>query len=200
MKTLEKLENFMEVIHNPVISYRGRVYPALSERFWWSVRKTDGCWFWEGYKNNQGYGVTNSLQRKILAHRLSFILHTNLPIPEGMFVCHHCDTPACVRPDHLFIGDQFDNIRDCVSKRRHRVFTKPDSVSRGSKVGGAKLTEEKVFQIRRMRLKGCSIKKISSWLKMDLGGMYRVLDGTTWAHVPFPRHEQDTFKEAMAGV
>lgn len=190
----------MEVIHNPVISYRGRVYPALSERFWWSVRKTDGCWFWEGYKNNQGYGVTNSLQRKILAHRLSFILHTNLPIPEGMFVCHHCDTPACVRPDHLFIGDQFDNIRDCVSKRRHRVFTKPDSVSRGSKVGGAKLTEEKVFQIRRMRLKGCSIKKISSWLKMDLGGMYRVLDGTTWAHVPFPRHEQDTFKEAMAGV
>ena len=91
-------------------------------RFWRFVEKGPGCWTWTGAKGQEGYGKFSVLiprLHQIRAHRFSYELHFG-PLPAGMQVCHHCDTPSCVRPDHLFVGTQLDNMRDMVAKGRSR--------------------------------------------------------------------------------
>lgn len=100
---------------------RGTTTPKV--RFWRHVSKGPECWLWTGAPNSAGYGMVGEgpagADRKILAHRLAWEIHFG-PIPEGMFVCHHCDTPLCVRPDHLFLGTHTDNMRDMAAKGRQR--------------------------------------------------------------------------------
>lgn len=95
-----------------------------AERFWARVEKTDGCWRWtsttsRGRRGNYGRmrladsGITTA------AHRVAYTI-ANGPIPEGMIVCHRCDNPVCVRPEHLFLGTQRDNVRDMIAKKRDR--------------------------------------------------------------------------------
>lgn len=94
-----------------------RVIP-IEDRIWKFVQKTDGCWEWNGRRNDRGYGlfaVTHAAARR--AHRVIWEL-VNGPIPSGMVVCHRCDNPPCVRPDHLFLGTQADNMRDMQAKGR----------------------------------------------------------------------------------
>lgn len=76
-----------------------------------------GCWLWEGAASGPGYGTIWFDGRTYATHRLSWEVHRG-PIPEGLFVLHHCDTPACVNPDHLFVGTQQDNFDDMRSKGR----------------------------------------------------------------------------------
>jgi len=80
-----------------------------------------GCWLWEYGLNCYGYGVINTkdTKRKALgAHRVSYVMHKG-PIPEGFYVCHKCDTPQCVNPEHLFVGTAADNCRDMITKNGH---------------------------------------------------------------------------------
>lgn len=91
----------------------------MIERFWSKVRKTDGCWEWQACLNEKGYGIFGTGGKKIdRAHRISYRLLVG-PVPNGMFICHHCDNPACVRPDHLFVGTNRDNVDDMLSKSRN---------------------------------------------------------------------------------
>lgn len=91
-------------------------------RFWRHVIKSadsNGCWTWDGAKHQPfGYGMFGTTRRKTVgAHRFSYEVHFG-PIPEGLQVCHRCDNPPCVRPDHLFLGTQADNIHDMIRKGR----------------------------------------------------------------------------------
>ena len=100
---------------------------SLEERFWAKVKKTDGCWVWTGSAQHNGYGylhIGDKTNRKPMrAHRVSWELH-NGPIPTGLWVLHRCDNPPCVRPEHLWLGDRTDNMRDCAAKGRVRVIGK----------------------------------------------------------------------------
>ena len=88
----------------------------LETKFWKYVNKTDGCWLWTGKARREGYGAVG-WPKTISAHRLSWGLH-NGPIPAGLWVLHKCDVRLCVRPDHLFLGTNLDNMRDRIKKRR----------------------------------------------------------------------------------
>ena len=97
-----------------------------------------GCWLWTGVCNRDGYGQFNSDG----AHRASFSIYRG-PIPLNMCVCHHCDTPCCVNPDHLFIGTQKENIADRHTKGRSKGGSLPGDKNRNSK-----LTPKQVIAIR----------------------------------------------------
>lgn len=91
-------------------------------RFWSKVAKGDGCWLWQAsVLGRGGHGQftvrVGGKQLHLYAHRVSWEL-THGPIPEGQCVCHHCDVPLCVRPDHLFLGTQADNLNDARAKAR----------------------------------------------------------------------------------
>jgi len=77
-----------------------------------------GCWLWEGgSRGGKGYGQFNPRGKNFAAHRFSYQLHVG-EIPKGLSVLHKCDTPACVNPEHLFLGTQTDNMRDRAAKKR----------------------------------------------------------------------------------
>lgn len=92
--------------------------PSAEERFWPKVKKTRGCWNWVGSRNEHGYGNFSYRGKQGKAHRFSFELVTGLILTTEQHVCHHCDNPSCVRPEHLFLGDRFTNMQDMSRKGR----------------------------------------------------------------------------------
>ena len=110
---------------------------TIVQRFWSSVEKTTSCWLWRGNKSGRGYGNLWVAGVYILAHRLSYELHSG-PIPHGLLVLHDCpdgDNPLCVNPDHLWIGTQQDNVHDMFRKQRNGALTHPERLARGDRHG-----------------------------------------------------------------
>ena len=126
------------------------------QRFWSKVDKAGSCWIWTASKDKDGYGsfwrVSDPSGR---AHRYSWELHFGT-IPNGMLICHECDNPACVRPDHLFLGSALANNSDRANKGRSATGdrngsrARPERLKRGSENAAAKLTEADVREIRSL--------------------------------------------------
>jgi hypothetical protein len=86
--------------------------------FWRDLEHApSGCWLYHGNR----YGNVKYKGHQISTHRLAWLLAYG-PIPEGLFVLHHCDTPPCCRPDHLWLGTALDNMRDMIAKGRQRFI------------------------------------------------------------------------------
>lgn len=120
---------------------------SVLERFLSKIQKTDGCWLWVGAVQNRAkpYGRIKVNGKPDGAHRVSFTLFKG-PITDGLWVLHTCDNPRCVNPDHLFLGDRSDNMRDCAKKRRLAHNLPRHTGEQASR--NRKLTKEQVVGIR----------------------------------------------------
>ena len=137
----------------------------------WSEKVTEsGCMIWTGCVDANGYGKIGYGGKMHLAHRLSYE-SVNGKIPDGMHVCHKCDTPSCVNPDHLFLGTQADNISDMVSKGRGAI---------GAKYHRSNLTDEKVKAIKAdIRTQDV----IANEYGVSRTNISAIKTGRAWAHV-----------------
>ena len=117
----------------------------VESRFWSRVHKTDNCWIWTAGRASFGYGKMSVRGRSERAHRIAWELH-NGAIPHGKYVLHRCDNPACVRPDHLFLGTLRDNSQDMMEKGRAKFGG--GIATQGERNGRARLTAAAVREIR----------------------------------------------------
>lgn len=162
---------------------RGRPPTPLAARFWPKVDRSGECWLWTGAKNAAGYGHIRpgGSAGDVPAHRAAWFLHTGEWPPDNLFVCHHCDTPACVRFDHLFLGTQGDNQRDASSKGRCLAQANPERMARGERNGNSRLTREVVLAMRRRHAQGKSIAVIAREYAVAATTAKKAITGVTWA-------------------
>lgn len=109
-----------------------------------------GCWIWRGLRSSEGYGRVQWQGRVWVASRLAWFLATGEE-PGERFVCHSCDNPPCVNPEHLFLGTVLDNYRDSRAKGRTAILRYPERYrdKAGEKNGRARLTVAQVREIRQ---------------------------------------------------
>ena len=175
----------------------------IAKGFWSYVNKTDGCWEWTGGLSSAGYGrATSAFRRTDYAHRIAW-REAHGEIPVGMFVCHTCDNPKCVRIDHLFLGTPKDNAQDMAKKGRSFAQAHPERVARGEKhssvvrrdmrprgesSGTSKLTAADVLFIIEEAKKGATVRAIAKKLShVSASAVGNVVTGRCWAHATSPK-------------
>lgn len=151
------------------------------DRFWPKVERTNACWLWRGHRYRNGYGGFLFEDRDQKAHRVAWVLAYG-PIPESALVLHRCDRRECVRPDHLFLGSAAENTLDMMTKGRNRN-PGPKKPARGRALPQARLTEDAVRTIRKMRIKGHLMKDIGTRFGVHIMTISDILREKTWRHV-----------------
>lgn len=147
------------------------------EDFWKKVdiKGPDDCWNWLSTKNELGYGFYRFNKKFNKSHRLSYIF-TFGEIPEGLCVCHKCDNPSCVNPNHLFLGTMKDNTQDMIKKGRAII-------RKGEKHHKAKLTEEQVLEIRCLYKQGISQKDLAFKYNISIPTISQIINNILWKHI-----------------
>lgn len=143
------------------------------ERFLARVEATSECWLWLGPRNRAGYGIAKHRGEQ-LCHRIAYLLWCG-PIPKGLCVCHHCDNPACVRPDHFFLGTHADNAQDMARKGRSL---------RGERSPTARLSSEAVAEIRSLwAAGGLTTTALAEMYGVSQAQVSRIASGIAWPHM-----------------
>ena len=181
---------------------------SLEERFWEKVDKRgpDDCWEWKGGISGNGYGTFWLERQSFRAHRVFYELFIG-KIPNGLLVCHTCDNPKCVNPNHLFLGTYKDNMQDAVKKGkllgargdRNGSHTHPERVARGDRSGVrlhpekwpkgedhhySKLDNNKVKEIRQLYASGIiTQRKLAIKFGVKQSTIGAIVNNITWKHI-----------------
>lgn len=155
------------------------------------VNERSGRWEWSGYTRN-GYGRitvgsrTNGTRKTESAHRLSYMLSRG-EIPPGYEVCHKCDNPCCINPEHLFLGTRQENMKDRERKGRNIIFT-------GEEQPLSKLTKKAVKDARWERaFRGTTYQALADKYGVSKKTMQNAINGVTWkcvSYMPEPPKEE----------
>ena len=173
---------------------------SFVKRFWSRVRKTHGCWEWQGSQSDAGYGTVTCRsvsKQPLLTHRVSWELATGHS-PRTRHVLHECDNPCCVRPDHLFLGTQQDNNEDRDAKGRVASGDRNGARTRpyrnlfvrngGSGLCGeahpqARLTEVQVKCLLYLSHKGVINRRLAERFGVSETHVGRLVRGESWRHL-----------------
>lgn len=169
-----------------------------------SPEPNSGCWLWMGAGKTDAKGVERPAiqvgNRFLRVARVIYEMEYG-PIPESMLVCHRCDMPQCVNPDHLFLGTTRDNHNDMTRKgrawwqkmddgelrslmqKRQRQQADAGKIARGERCGSAKLTSSAVRNIRLHLAEGCTQRALAREFGVDKSTIGSIAAGKTWRHV-----------------
>lgn len=146
-------------IVSTVTGPRGGIDPAV--RFWRNVRKTEGCWLWTGKRADGRYGMFKLGAKSMHPSRAVYILTHGPIVDASLQVCHRCDNPPCVRPDHLFLGTAKENMADAMAKGRLRG-------------GVPKVTDEQRAEIRQRRMIGDSLTTLATEFRVSRAAIVKI--------------------------
>jgi len=126
---------------------------------------SSGCWQWNGAHDTRGYGFVIYDGKRTRTHRLAYLLFKG-PV-KNLCVCHRCDNPPCINPEHLFLGTQTDNMNDARNKGRMESWGTP---------------RDKVHIARRLRNEGWKLLAIAAHIGISESGVCRIVKGNRRAH------------------
>ncbi len=155
------------------------VDPGIKQRFWNKVCKKDSndCWVFLGAKNSAGYGQFKFGKLGVtLAHRASWMITHNKIIPCNMCICHTCDNPGCVNPQHLWLGTRAENNQDKANKGRA-----PSGKMKGENHGRSKITAQQIHRIRRSKAKQCCL---AEEFGISPSAISMIINRKRWKHLP----------------
>lgn len=152
----------------------------LSEKqiknYWKSVCKTESCWIWNG-ATIRGYGrfiIVPAITTG--THRISWAIHNGGEIADNLVVCHKCDNPSCVNPEHLFLATQSENVADKVKKGRHYV---------NKKHCNSKLTPAQISEIRNSYKPRFTTQRfLAEKYGVSRENIHYILKGKSWKNLP----------------
>jgi hypothetical protein len=135
---------------------------------------TTKCWFWPRSKDKKGYGRAWNGKNVIFAHHFMWELSHGEVLPKGQNVLHACDNPACVNPDHLFLGTHAQNMADKAAKGRSNL---------GERHPLATLTEKEVREIRELARQGMPQREVALKFEIRQNTVSRIVNRVRWKHV-----------------
>lgn len=175
-----------------------KLIPALSDietkRFFSRIDASGDCHKWTGYRNSAGYGQFHIKNHPYIASRVAYFIGTGEQ-PGNLCVCHKCDNPWCVNPDHLFLGTDLDNGIDkkrkgrAASGDRHGARIHIEKMPRGTENASAKLQEHEVLEIRelnatrRLTRPMLSQREIAERYKISQSNVSDIIHRRIWKHI-----------------
>lgn len=166
--------------------YRKRQKVSVEERFWSKVDKTGNCWLWTANSDRRGYGKFSLQCHTYRSHRVAYQIAVG-PVPDEMLILHKCDTPACVNPDHLYVGTHQMNMKDRQNKgraaygKRNGMSTHPETILRREASPRAKITMAIADSIRKDHAEGFkSHQKLGAKYGIKKSQVHNILTGKQW--------------------
>lgn len=145
----------------------------IPERVLNAVEKTETCWVWTKGKLAGGYGQVVVDKQKWTAHRLFYSVYKG-PIPEGKLICHTCDNPSCVNPEHLYCGTHTENNRDTYTRDRMPIRHGDAAIN------VVKLSREAALEIKYSAL---TSKELAQKHQIHQSQVSRIRNGHTWKNI-----------------